>query len=306
MGSRSALLVVAIASSMGCATARIHDERSAAPSSPSAPVIAVPFHAQEAYECGPAALAMTLGWSGLEIAPADIVGEVFTPGRKGSIQTDLVAAARRRDRVAYVVHGRDELLAELAAGNPVIVLQNLGLSWLPRWHYAVVVGHDTTRGAFVLHSGRDANRAVGEATFAHTWRRADEWGLLTLPPERIAATADEQRWLAAGVGLEQAGRVQAAGAAYGAAIKRWPESLAARIGLANVEYAGGDFAAAERSLRSAIAGHPTAAVAWNNLAQLLGERGRKTEAIEAARRADALGGPDIDVYKDTLEAIERR
>jgi tetratricopeptide (TPR) repeat protein len=249
---------------------------------------------------------MTLGWSGVSVTPADLAGEVYTSVRKGSLQPDLIAAARRHNRIAYVIGGRDELLAELAAGNPVIVLQNLGLSWLPRWHYAVVVGHDPVTETFVLHSGRDAHRTVGASTFAHTWKRAGDWGLLTLPPDRIPVTADEKRWLAAVVGVEQAGRTETAAAAYRAAVARWPESLGARIGLANAQYAAGDLDGAEQSLRAAIVAHPNAAVAWNNLAHLLGERGRKAAALAAARRAVAIGGPDVAVYRDTLAEIERR
>jgi tetratricopeptide (TPR) repeat protein len=276
------------------------------PTPASAAIIPVPFYPQEAYECGPAALAMTLAWSRLDVAPSDLTREVYTPGRKGSMQPDLVAATRRHDRIAYVIEGSTELLAELAAGNPVIVLQNLGLTWLPRWHYAVVVGHDAANETFVLHSGREAGRAVAESTFAHTWQRGGAWGLLTLPPERIPATADETRWLAAVVGVEQAGRVEAAAAGYRAAIARWPDSLAARIGLANALYAAGDLDGAEKSLRAAIAGHPRAATAWNNLAHLLGQRGRRTEALEAARRAVAIGGPDLAVYEQTLAEVEHR
>ena len=304
MRLRSAVLLSLLLTSTGCATARVQAGAPAQLSPPAAAIIPVPFHPQDDHQCGPAALAMTLGWSGENVVPTDLADEVYTAGRKGSLQPDLVTASRRHDRIAYVIDGRDELLAELAAGNPVIVLQNLGLSWMPRWHYAVVLGHDAARGTFVLHSGREANRVVGESTFAKTWQRAGDWGLLTLPPERIPATADEKRWLAAVVGVEQAGRAETAAIAYRAAVARWPESLGARIGLANAKHAAGDLDGAEQSLRAAIVAHPKAAVAWNNLAHLLGERGRKTAALAAARRAVEIGGPDLAVYEQTLAELE--
>lgn len=302
MRLRSAVLLAFLISSTGCAAkhSRI-DERAAPPAA-----ISVPFYAQEDQQCGPAALAMTLGWSGVDVAPTALASQVYIESRKGSLQADLIAAARRRDRVAYVIQGRNELVSEIAAGNPVVVLQNLGLAWLPRWHYAVVVGFDPATDTFVLHSGRDANRALGASTFAHTWARGGDWGLLTLPPERIPATADETRWLTAVVGLEQAGSLDAATAAYRTAAARWPDSLGARIGLANTLHAKGDLDGAERSLRAAIVAHPDAAVAWNNLAQLLGERGRKAAAVSAARRAIAIGGPDLPLYRQTLAEIEGR
>lgn len=305
MRSRSAVLLTLMIAGTGCAAARDRTDELVFAPAPAA-VISVPFHAQEDHQCGPAALAMALGWSGVGITPTELAAEVYTEGRKGSLQPDLVAAARRHDRVAYVIEGRDELLAELAAGNPVVVLQNLGLSWLPRWHYAVVLGRDSVKGTFVLHSGREANRTVADATFFHTWERAGAWGLLTLAPQRIPATAEEQRWLDAVVGLEQAGRAEAAALAYRTAVERWPASLGARIGLANAHYAVGDLDAAEQTLRAAIVAHPSAAVAWNNLAHVLGERGRKTAALAAARRAVEIGGPDVAVYRETLGEIERR
>lgn len=302
---RSAVLLAFLISSTGCAATHERVDGPAATAAPSG-VIRVPFYAQEDHQCGPAALAMALGWSGVDVEPSALADQVYTEGRKGSLQPDLVAAARRHDRVAYVIKGHDELVAELSAGNPVVVLQNLGLAWLPRWHYAVVVGRDPAKDTFALHSGRDANRTLGGSTFARTWARGGDWGLLTLRPERLPATADESRWLTAVVGLEQAGHLDAATAAYRAAVARWPDSLGARIGLANTLHATGDLDGAEQSLRAAIIAHPDAAVAWNNLAQLLGERGRKAAAVSAARRAIAIGGPDLPLYRDTLTEIEGR
>ena len=63
----------------------------------------VPFHAQREYQCGPAALAMLLGQSGVSLTPDALVPEVYLPGRAGSLQPELIAAVRRHDRVAYVL-----------------------------------------------------------------------------------------------------------------------------------------------------------------------------------------------------------
>jgi hypothetical protein len=48
------------------------------------------------------------------------------------------------------------LAAELAAGRPVLVLQNLGLERAPVWHYAVVDGID--QGDVILRSGTQQRR----------------------------------------------------------------------------------------------------------------------------------------------------
>src|SRR5574342_247053 len=56
----------------------------------------VPFFAQEAYQCGPAALAMALGAAGKRVTPEELVAEVYLPGREGSLQVEMLAATRRQ------------------------------------------------------------------------------------------------------------------------------------------------------------------------------------------------------------------
>lgn len=268
-----------------------------------AEVASVPFHPQTENLCGPASLAMVLGWSGVPVRPEDMAGQVLTPGREGSLGHDLVTAARRADRLAVPVHGLEPLLAELAAGHPVLVLQNLGLAWHPQWHYAVAIGYDLEAGTLTLHSGEEAGQAMPLATFARTWQRAEQWAIVVLPPDSLPATADASSVLQAAAGLEQAGRYQAAAAAYAAALGRWPDSLAALIGLGNARYAAGQLAGAEAAFRTAVSFHPREAAAWNNLAHVLAEKGDLGEALAAAKRAVDLGGNDAAVYRTTLEEI---
>lgn len=137
----------------------------------------VPFFPQKRYQCGPAALATVLSTSGAAGTPDDLVNEVYLPGKKGSLQVDLVAAARMRDRVVYEV-SRDmpALLHQVAAGSPVLVMQNLGVKVIPIWHYAVVVGYDLDAGTLVLRSGTTQRRVMGMRRFMSTWNRAQRWG----------------------------------------------------------------------------------------------------------------------------------
>ncbi|TMH63749.1 MAG: hypothetical protein E6H57_16700, partial [Betaproteobacteria bacterium] len=101
----------------------------------------VPFFPQSEYQCGPAALATALAASGVKVTPEELVPEVYLPERKGSLQIEMLAAARRHGMVSYQLAPRfGDLLREIAAGNPVIVLQNLGLR--DGWHYAVAIGYD--------------------------------------------------------------------------------------------------------------------------------------------------------------------
>ena len=80
---------------------------------------------------------------GMTVTPGELIPQVYLPAREGSLQAEIVAATCRRGLLAPPVEpALDALLAEIAAGHPVLVLQNLGLNWLPRWHYAVAIGYD--------------------------------------------------------------------------------------------------------------------------------------------------------------------
>ena len=266
----------------------------------------VPFFAQEELQCGPAALAMTLNWSGITVQPSEIAPEVFTPELKGSLQSSLIGAARRHGRVAYPIAGSEALLAEVSAGHPVIVLVNLGLSWYPKWHYAVVIGFDQEREEVILHSGLVANEHLVYRVFLNVWQRGDNWGLLVLPPDRLPATVGEGDWLEAVAGLERAGQWQEAAVGYSAALKRWPQSFVAWMGLGNSRYSLRDLAGSAEAFRQATLLQPENGIPFNNLAQVLNSQGRRSEALAAAQRAVELGGPLLDTFRQTLEEIKNR
>lgn len=267
----------------------------------------VPFFPQEAYQCGPAALAMALQWSGDKQSPDELVSQVYLPDRKGSLQPEMIAAARRAGQLAYPLHpSLRALLTEVAAGNPVIVLQNLGLDWSPRWHYAVVVGFDLDRQEVVLRSGLQQRHIIRLTVFERTWKRSERWGLVVLPPGRMPATAEENAYVRAVAALERLQLWQQAEQAYVAAVKRWPNSLSAKIGLSNTLIALGDLDDAEAVLRQASIDHANAGVAFNNLAEVLARQNRLGEALEAAESAVRLGGPLAPTFKQTRERIQQQ
>ena len=196
-------------------------------------IASVPFHPQEDYQCGPAALATVLQHAGNEATPASLVPQVYVPARKGSLQAEMLAATRRQGLVAYELAPRLEaLLRELAAGTPVLVLQNLALDWAPRWHYAVAIGYDLRERSLVLRSGVTRRLAMRLDTFEHTWARSGHWAMLALSPERVPETAMELPYLNAVAALERVAPA-AARRGYEAALARWPDSVTAALGLGN-------------------------------------------------------------------------
>lgn len=248
---------------------------------------------------------MTLVWSGVPTNPDQLTPIVYTPSLKGSLQPAMIAAARRQARLAYLISSPRELLLEVAAGHPVIVLQNLGLSWAPVWHYAVVIGYDLDTKRVVLHSGESRHKTSNLRVFNNTWSRSNYWGLLTLPPGRMPVTATEVAYLDAVLGLEKAEKWLQAVLGYQAATRKWPQSFTAHMGVGNAHYAMGDLQAAEGAFNAAVARFPHEGAAYNNLAQVLYEQGKIKAALIAAEQAIRLGGPMSNTYQETLREIKR-
>jgi len=291
----------------GCAAMGSGPAINLPPSTPSRVLLTdIPFYAQQKYHCGPAALAMALQWSGVDVTPEKIADMVYTPGRKGSFQSDLITATRRHGRVAYPINGLECLIQEVAAGTPVVVLQNLGIKWIPRWHYATVIGFDLDQRTVILHTGDKAARQVGLRTFMATWNRAEQWGLLTLPGATIPRCAQETTYLKSIHGLHIAGFADNAIDAYRQAIATWPDSVPAHMALGNAFYGKGAVREAIEAYERAVQNEPVNGDALNNLAHLLAESGDLVRAAKMAARAVDAGGPRHAIYRKTLEEIRQK
>lgn len=243
-----------------------------------------PFFPQKRYQCGPAALTTLLFDSGIDVSLETITGLTYIPGRQGSLQAELLSAARSYDRIPYQLDGNlAAIAAELKAGRPVLVLQNLGVRWYPRWHYAVVVGIDTETEKVILRSGTDRRRLTGIGTLLRTWQRGDYWGVVLLKPGELPANPDKQRFLRSVADVEASGRHRAAYSSWSAALEEWPGEPYALFGKANSAFQLGEFADAEQSYRQLLAQDPDFYAARNNLAYVLAEQGLIAAALDELR-----------------------
>jgi len=266
----------------------------------------VPFFPQADYQCGPAALATLLVHQKVAVTPDDLVSQVYLPARQGSLQVEMLATARRRGLVSYVLApALTDVLLEIAAGNPVILLQDLGFGPIVNWHYAVAIGYDLKDGDIILRTGETRRSALPLGINEVYWQKGAYWSMVALPPGRLPATVSEQSALASIAAFE---RVDArnARAAYAAFLQRWPENAGAMIGLANAHHTLGELKEAEAALRRALARDAGSVVALNNLAQTLSDQGRHAEALPYAERAAAAKGPFQDAARETLEAVRSR
>jgi len=267
----------------------------------------VPFFPQQDYQCGPAALATTLAYAGAKVSSDELVSQVYLAARQGSLQADMLSAPRRYGIVSYPLAPHfDDLLREVAAGNPVIVLQNNGIGPFPNWHYAVVAGFDYPAGELHLRSGESRSLAVPFTIFEYTWKKADYWAMVTLPPGRIPATATESGYLAAILAMARVGDAAAVTLAYQTFLLRWPDNLTASIALANIYYENGALREAEALLRQAAEQHVDSVVVLNNLAQTISDQGRNDEAWSLIERAAQAKGPFAGVVSETREVILQR
>ncbi|WP_372575026.1 PA2778 family cysteine peptidase [Ruegeria jejuensis] len=237
----------------------------------------VPIIKQNAFHCGPASLAMVLQWSGRDVTQAEIASLAFTPKANGTYLADMIGAARRRGQLVVQLSTFPELLEEVAAGHPVIVFQNLGLSWSPRWHYAVVVGYDLDSEKLVLHSGEHDRMTMDSRLFQRTWRRGEFWAITVLPPNLLPETGNEWEVLRAAAALEQQGHDSAAAKVYKNGSRRWPDNWIWPYGLGNARYKLGDLEGAKVAFEHAAKVDPTAPEIQHNLTQVKKELGEYAE-----------------------------
>ena len=179
----------------------------------------------------------------------------------------------------------ESLLRELAAGNPIFVLQNLAIDAYPIWHYEILIGYDLEQRHMILRSGVNRRIIRTFALFEKTWQRAGHWALAVVNPDSIPATASLETYLAAVIDMEQVGKLSSARRGYTTALQSWPDSQLAFSGLGNTSYALKDYADAESAYRAALVVEPGKAEIWNNLAYSLAQLGRHQASLEAIENA---------------------
>ena len=266
----------------------------------------VAFFPQDTHQCGPAALATMLVSTGVDTTPEALVPEVYIPAKRGSLQIEMLAAARSHGRIPLLLAPEfSALRTELEAGNPVLVLQDFGALGIHRWHYAVAIGYDPAREVLVLRSGKERRHLEREWYFLRTWQTGDNWAVTITAAGRIPATATAAGYIRAVAESESHLTAADIDASYSAALHRWPDDPLVLFASANRDYAAGRLEAAQTSYRRLLELQPDHLAAHNNLANLLIDRGCAAEAQEHAQRALELVKDQPTLASAVEETAER-
>lgn len=263
-----------------------------------------PFFPQAQYQCGPAALATALGAANIQVTPAQLTPEVYVPSRQGSLQIEMLAAARRHGAVAVKIPQQlDAVMQEVAAGNVVVVMQNLGFSWVPSWHYAVVVGYDLDKELLWLRSGTYERFEMSLSAFQRTWARSEHWAFVALAPGRLPVSVGADDVAKALVAYEKNTSVTARKTAYQAAVNQWPDHQVLLMGLGNAAYADNDLPLAAATFQHMTDVHPASAAAYNNLANVLLAQKHITQAETVAEKGLALAGDNQQLKSQLAQTL---
>lgn len=278
-------------------------------SGPAVDLSNVPYLPQEGYQGGPAALAMMLGAAGVQVAPADLVKQVYDAQHGDTSRGMLLTATAHYGRVPYLVYSKRmdlDVAHFVQSGRAVMVLLHSGVL-NKRWQFAVVTGVDPAGNSFTVRTGEEQRWQLGYGDFIAAWKDGGFWAMLVQKPGDIPAGVTAEAWIAAAAPLEQAGQPEAALQAYAAVTQRWPQNVLAWEGLGNAYYALHNLVGATGAFQNALNLAPRDASAHNNLAQVLLDRQCADQAEEEvgfalrfetdpARRA---------IYQRTLQQVRQ-
>jgi predicted double-glycine peptidase len=146
----------------------------------------IPFFTQEAYQCGPAALATVLDYwyrkTGTEtwLTPEQIAADIYSPTAKGVLGIDLELYGRRQGFEARQYPGSlNDLRRSVDDGVPVVILVDYGVSLYEVNHFMVVTGH--TKDGVIVNSGKTENQRISGRELEKIWKKARYWTLILEP-----------------------------------------------------------------------------------------------------------------------------
>ncbi|WP_144393345.1 PA2778 family cysteine peptidase [Pleionea sediminis] len=262
----------------------------------------VPFYAQQQFYCGPTVLAEALSFYGNTVSPEEVAPLMFVPEKEGTFQIELVAAARSKGYLAYQTRGELNDIIQLVSDNkPIIVFQNLSISWFPQWHYALVVGYDLEKQSFTLYSGTYKDYEIPFDVFERTWQRGQFWLLAIVPPDKSSRYFDSFVYTSAAHDLISTNQRVNGVKALKTATKQWPNYWLPYFLLGN-HYLSSNLKESLKWYALGIKGGVEEAAYFNNYAYALLKSQQLSDAKSVIAKAIALE-PNNENIKDTYQRI---
>lgn len=171
----------------------------------------VPFYRGNANHSGSMALAGLLSQQGVVITPGLLDPALKLPAEADRLQQRIPIAAREYGMLVYPLDANLEaLLAQVSAGNPVLLSYTEGSAFWSEPRYALLVGYDRFKRLVLLRSGMNRRLPMAFDSFTSAWKSAGSWAILVQSPGQLPARLDRKRWLDAAELTGQAGQEQAA------------------------------------------------------------------------------------------------
>jgi hypothetical protein len=191
--------------------------------------------------------------------------------------------------------------AELDAGHPVLVLQDLGVGPLHVWHYAVVIGYEDDPQQVVLRSGVTERLVMSYVDFVPTWRKSGEWAAVILAADVLPATANAEKYVESIVPVE-CWAPETRERRMRSRLVVGP-TICSRCSLANTDPARSVGSGGERTPGWWLA--PDNAVVLNKLAEVMLARGCATRAGGYAQKAVGLVPPGSELEAAVTDTREK-